>query len=367
MEEMIYWIWLAGVRGIGSRRKAALLAMFGDPETLFHVTEEELIEAGDKREAERKKLISQQDLKLAEKAAAFMEKEHIFFTALGLPDYPEMLKDIYDPPTALFMKGDTGLLERKMTIAIVGSRQATPGGLSQARSFGQALSDAGVTVVSGMADGIDAASHWGALSGGIGSTIAVLGTGVNLCYPQKNRELYHAIEEKGLLLSEFFMDSPPEPYHFPRRNRIISGLSRGILVVEAGKKSGALITVDHALDQGKNVYAIPQDIHLNQSVGSNALLKEGAKVVTEPSDILEDFGSVFSEKQSRPESEAHEDRIAELSGEEREIYTMMLNGYLTVDELELVSGVPIQKLNSILMMMELKDLIKVEYGRIALL
>ena len=364
-QDKIYWIWLAGLENIGNRKKIALTEYFGSAEAVFCADESALKEAGLKKEKELNAVSKHQNLRLAERAMAFMQKESISFLTIDDPEYPDKLKNIYNPPAVIFMKGNTELLKRKMNIAIVGSRKASPGGRKQAETFGAALSGMGITVISGLAEGIDSAAHKGALDG-IGSTIAVMGTGVNLCYPQKNAELYYQIAEKGLLLSEFFMDDPARTFHFPLRNRIISGLSDGVLVVEARKKSGALITADHALEQGKNVYAIPQDIRLSQSVGSNKLLKEGAKLVTEPADVLEDYMVDYNPEENR-QCQPAENKTANLSEEEKALYKHMLNGALTLDELEIVAGLPVPRLNSLLMMMELKDIIKVSYGQISLL
>lgn len=363
MENNIYWIWLASVRGIQNNRKHLLVDAFGGAEEVYTATKKALVQSRILKDQAIDKLIKQQDLSVAQKAKHFMEKENI--TCIHLHDalYPQKLVDIYDPPVTLFAKGDLSLLKRDLLIGMVGSRKASPGSLQMAKKFGEALSNMGMTVVSGMAEGIDAQSHRGALAG-VGSTIAVLGTGVNRCYPRKNANLYREIEDKGLLLSEFFMDEKPLAYHFPLRNRIISGLSDGLLVVEAAGKSGALITAKHAMEQGKNVYAIPQDIHLDQSVGSNALLQDGAKLVTKPEDILEDF--VTYTQQEKPVQVPHQKEF-DLTAEESELYQWMKKGHLTIDDLVQISGQPMATLNAALMMMELKDCIKVEYGQITLL
>ena len=364
-EDRIFWIWLASLENIGNRKKIALIEYFGRAKEIFYADEKALKAAGLKKEKEINAILAHQNLKLAERAMAFMQKENISFLSIDDPEYPNKLKNIYNPPALIFMKGNTDLLKRKMNIAIVGSRKASSGGRKQAETFGASLSNMGITVISGLAEGIDSAAHIGVL-GGIGSTIAVMGTGVNLCYPQKNAELYYQIAEKGLLISEFFMDEPARSFHFPLRNRIISGLSDGVLVVEARQKSGALITADYALEQGKNVYAIPQDIRLSQSVGSNKLLKEGAKLVTDPSDVLEDYMVDYNPDNNR-NTQQMENKTAVLTEEENELYKHMLNGALTMDELELITGWPVPRLNSLLMMMELKDIIKVSYGQISLL
>jgi DNA processing protein len=202
-------------------------------------------------------------------------------------DYPPLLRETADPPALLYGAGRRELLLQGC-LAIVGSRNATPQGESNAEAFGQALSSAGITVVSGLALGIDAAAHKGGLKGP-GSTIAVVGTGLDRVYPARNKALAHEIAEKGLLLSEFALGTISAPGHFPKRNRIISGLSRGVLVVEAALNSGSLITARQALEQGREVMAIPGSIHSPLSKGCHALIKQGAKLVESAQDIIEEL------------------------------------------------------------------------------
>lgn len=363
--ENLYWLWLASLTAIGNQRKLALLEYFKDPKEIYAADDRDLVEFGHLTEKDEAVLKSSRDLTTAERAAAYAEKHRIDFLPIQSEAYPAGLKKIYNPPVFLFARGDRSLFSRDIRIAIVGSRSATPGGLKLASQFGQELSEMGMTVVSGMAEGIDANSHWGALQA-IGSTIAVLGSGADICYPKKNQSLYEALCGKGLLVSEFFLGEKPLPFHFPMRNRVISGLSDGVLVVEARKKSGALITAKHAVEQGKNVYAIPQDIHLVQSVGSNALLKDGAKVVTEAADILEDY-AVKAKRRKRKAKAAKASLPSDLSPLEGELYGHCQNGVLNVDGLAQISGQDIQQINTALMMLELKDLIHVAYGQVSLL
>jgi DNA processing protein len=201
------------------------------------------------------------------------------------PDFPAELREIPDPPDVLFTRG----LRRRLDpprVAIVGTRAASPGGLEIAFSLAADLAAAGIAIVSGLARGIDAAAHRGALHAG-GSTIAVLGTGVERCFPPEVEDLFHGIAAEGLLLSEFPPHSAARRFHFPRRNRIVSGLSRAVIVVEAGERSGALLTADWALTQGKDVFAVPGDIREPRARGTNRLLKDGAHVLTGPSDVLD--------------------------------------------------------------------------------
>jgi DNA processing protein len=207
---------------------------------------------------------------------------------LGTLEYPPLLAEIPDPPDCLWTRGDGRILLRP-SVAVVGARAASRDGLAMARQLAGDLARAGVVVVSGLARGIDAAAHAGALEAG-GTTIAVLGTGIDLVYPPGNRALHERIAAGGLLVTEFPPGSPPEAFHFPRRNRIISGLSKAVVVVEAREKSGSLITARLAADQGRDVMAVPGSSLHGQNTGSHALLRDGAKLVESAVDILEELG-----------------------------------------------------------------------------
>ena len=206
---------------------------------------------------------------------------------LDRPGYPSRLAQIPDPPPAVLVQGDVALLDGPQ-LAIVGSRNATPAGRDTAYMLAAALAEAGLTVTSGLAEGIDASAHRGALAGG-GATIAVLGTGPDRIYPRQHQELAQTIVSTGSLISEQPVGTPPRGFNFPRRNRIISGLSLGVLVVEAGPRSGSLITARLAADQGREVFAVPGGIHNPLARGCHALLREGAKLVESVTDILEEL------------------------------------------------------------------------------
>src|SRR4030095_2778803 len=203
-------------------------------------------------------------------------------------DYPRALLELGYPPPVLFFVGRRELLNRP-ALAIVGSRNATAQGLDNARNFAHALADAGLTIISGLALGVDAAAHEGALLG-TGSTLAVVGTGLDRVYPARHRELAHRIANDGGLLSEFPPGTPPREHNFPRRNRLISGLAKGVLVVEAAQKSGSLITARYAGEQGREVFAIPGSIHSPLAKGCHKLIRDGAKLVETAQDILEELG-----------------------------------------------------------------------------
>jgi DNA processing protein len=207
------------------------------------------------------------------------------------PHYPPRLLELVDPPPLLFLSGQDRLLSAP-SVAIVGSRRATPVGRRVAEDLGRVLSRAGITVVSGMALGIDGAAHRGALTGR-GSTVAILGSGLDVVHPPSHRPLSQQIRQKGLLVSEFLPAEPALPFHFPKRNRIIAALALALIVVEAGKKSGALISVDHALDLGREILAVPGSVENPQASGSNALLRDGARLITDPEVVLEELGDLI--------------------------------------------------------------------------
>ena len=210
------------------------------------------------------------------------------------PDYPSSLLELVDPPPLLFLRGRSRLLTAP-SVAIVGSRKATPLGRRVAENLGRILSGAGITVVSGLALGIDGAAHRGAL-GGAGSTVAVLGSGLDVVYPSSHRRLRDEIREVGLLVSEFFPPEQALPFHFPKRNRIIAALAQAVIVVEARERSGALITVDHALDLGRDILAVPGSVENSQARGSNALLRDGARLITDADAVLEELGALIPDE-----------------------------------------------------------------------
>lgn len=286
-EELAAWLRLSLVPGLGSQRQRKLLKAFGLPPAIFSATHTALgAVVGAELAEDLLSRAPEQDIAVALAWAA--QSGHHLLT-LADPDYPALLLEIPDPPVLLFTRGNAALLQRP-GIAIVGSRNATAQGRANAEQFAHALSDAGLTVISGLALGIDAAAHLGALQGRA-STIGILGTGIDRVYPARNRELHERIAREGLLLSEFPLGTPPTAYNFPRRNRLISGLSRGVLVVEAALASGSLITARQAGEQGRDIFAIPGSIHSPLSRGCHALLKQGAKLVESAQDILEELNT----------------------------------------------------------------------------
>ncbi len=276
------WLTLTLIPGVGTVQFVRLLARFHTPENILSAPVSELSEIVGKALAQRISQYSEvvdlnQQLRL-------MDEYQVHLTTLDDPDYPLRLAEIYDPPLALFCRGELHQRDQ-FAIALVGTRRATPYGIRMAEKIARELANRGITVISGMAAGIDTAAHRGALDAG-GRTIAVLGCGVNVVYPKSNAELMHDIIQQGCVLSQFPMDSPPARTHFPVRNRIISGMSMGTVVVQAPIKSGALITAHTALEQGREVFAIPGEIGIHNSAGPHSLIRDGAKLIETADDIL---------------------------------------------------------------------------------
>ncbi len=262
-------------------------------------------------------------------------------------DYPPKLKNIFDPPCVLYVKGN--FKPDSFNLGIVGSRRASFYGLTQAEYFAYELALRGVTIVSGLARGIDASAHRGALKAK-GSTYAVLGSGLKSIYPPENKKIADEIVENGALISEFPLETPPFKKNFPQRNRIISGLSFGVFIVEAGRKSGALITADFALEQGREVFALPNQVSNPQSEGVLNLIKEGAKLTTKPSDILEELPIDFRKKEI-------ETKHAKLTDVEKNILKI-LEAPLYFDEILNLTHLPPRVLNTILLELRIRRMVE---------
>jgi DNA processing protein len=280
------WLRLEGARGVGLRTAHQLLEAFGSPRAIFEAGHAAL--AAQVGPALARTLCAPPERATSEligTTLAWLQAPSHHVLALGDACYPQALANIPDPPLLLYIKGRIDLLARP-ALAIVGSRNATVQGKANAAAFATALSDAGVCIVSGLALGIDAAAHEGALRGA-GSTIAVVGTGADLFYPARNRTLAERIGSEGCIVSEYALGTPPTSGNFPRRNRIISGLSSGVLVIEAAAQSGSLITARVAAEQGREVFALPGSIHAPLAKGCHRLIRDGARLVETVSEVLE--------------------------------------------------------------------------------
>lgn len=288
--DLAAWLRLCLIPGIGDATIRRLLGACGLPRQVFAAPHATLAQAAGEGNAARVRAAASDAAINAAVATALRWQEtaenHIL--TLADADYPRALLDTPDPPPLLYLKGQRALLARR-AIAIVGSRNATAQGIANAESFAAALSRAGLCIVSGQALGIDTAAHLGGLAGA-GSTIAVIGTGADIVYPARNRDLAHRIAATGLIVSEFPLGTVANAANFPRRNRIISGLSQGVLVIEAALRSGSLITARLAGEQGRDVFALPGSIHSPLAKGCHQLIKQGAKLVDSVEDILDELG-----------------------------------------------------------------------------
>jgi DNA processing protein len=274
--------------------------------------------------------------------------------------YPDNLKNIYMPPEELFVNGEI-LESDNDAIAIVGTRRASYYGMEQCEKLAYDLAVRGITIISGMAKGIDTAAHRGALKAR-GRTIAILGSGHNHIYPAENKKLYAEIAKNGAVVSEFTSNTEPYPANFPKRNRIISGMSKGVVVIEAPGRSGALITADFALEQGRDVFAMPGNISSVRSSGTNALIKEGAKLVDGVSDILEELENVINIKEIVDKTETLPGRQAggtlPVSPDEKVIFNILTDKPKSIDEISRIADMPAHKVSERLLRLELKKLIK---------
>lgn len=287
MEDIKYWIWLSRIENLTPKKLLDLLNIFKEPKLIFNRTKEELTSSGiNQKDAEE---ISKEKYKNnLDKYLEYMHKNKIQTITINDKDYPQNLKQIYDAPIVLYLKGNRKVLKEEF-IAMVGCRLCTSYGKSVAKKIAYDLSLNNINIISGLARGIDKYSHIGCLAAK-GKTIGVLGCGLDRIYPEENKKLAEEIiNNNGAIISEYVIGTKPLAKNFPRRNRIISGISNGVVVVEAKEKSGTLITVDFALEQGKELYVVPGNINSPNSYGTNELIKQGAKVLTKVEDILEDL------------------------------------------------------------------------------
>lgn len=294
MAALKYWVWLASLPGVGSRAKLQLLEHFSSPEEIYYAQPEELLLTGAVNKAQTQ-LLADKSLARAEDVLSACAKTGQFIGTMDDTTYPSRLRDIFDPPLLLYGKGSMPLFDDEAAIAVVGTRSCTAYGLDVASQLGYELAKQGALVLSGMAKGIDGAAMKGALRAG-GFTAAVLGGGVDVVYPAENRRIYEDVAATGVVLSEYPPGTEPMASHFPVRNRILSGLSLAAVVVEAPERSGALITASTALEQGREVFAVPGPFDAPMSRGTNALIREGAGLVCEAWDVLSFYESRYPHK-----------------------------------------------------------------------
>lgn len=336
------WLRLTLIPGVGGETQRKLLAAFGLPEAVFSAGRSAL--RGVVGERATNLLLDTENQASVSTAVEWSQGNNQHIITLADPEYPRTLLEIQDPPTVLYVRGRLELLNQPV-LAIVGSRNPTPQGVQNAERFAAAFADAGLVIASGLALGIDAAAHRGALSAG-GDTVAFIGTGIDRIYPARNRDLALEIGARGAIVSEFPIGTPVTAANFPRRNRLISGIARGVLVVEAATESGSLITARLAGDQGREVFAIPGSIHSPQSRGCHKLIRQGAKLVETAQDVLEELRWSIPAKGQSAGTDVGEPPSSDL---------LSLMGFdpCGLDELAVRSGLTAEALSVMLLHLEL--------------
>jgi DNA processing protein len=343
------WITLCLIDGLGDESIRRLLVAFGSPAEIFSASASALERWVKKKVANS--IIRGADRNKIAATLKWLEDSQNSIITLADPDFPSLLLNIPDPPPLLYFKGKRELLTSQM-LAIVGSRNATPQGLVNAEAFAKAASDARFCIVSGMALGVDTAAHRGGLRGSA-SSVAVVGTGLDLVYPASNRKLAHELAQQGALISEFPLGTPAIASNFPRRNRIISGMSRGCLVVEAALQSGSLITAKQALEQGREVFAVPGSIHSPLAKGCHSLIKQGAKLVESAEDILDELGY----RAARPSAANNTDNTDERGREKSLLLTHLGHEIIDIDTLSVRSGLTVETVSAMLLTFELDGIV----------
>jgi DNA processing protein len=360
-EDRQAWLRLKLIPSLGNRSILRLVKHFGSPSAVLRATVRELEAVPGLREKARTALLAKSSVRSLETEWESLKKNGIRLLCLGDKDYPSNLAAISDPPAALFIRG---FLEPRdlVSVAVVGSRAASPMGMAFTEQLSIDLARNGVTIVSGLAVGIDSAAHRGALKGK-GRTIAVLGCGLDVDYPRANSLLKNQIAASGALVSEFPLGTPPDAGHFPQRNRIISGLSLGVVVVEAAHRSGSLITARLALEQGREVFAVPGMARHYRSVGPHRLLKEGAKLVEGAEDIIEEIRPLIRTSPESSSGKPVDLPAPELTGDEVGIMDVLEGGPMHVDDICRAVGWPVSRVMSVLMALELKSAVKQMPGK----
>jgi DNA processing protein len=359
-EDRRYWLALQQVPGLGARSISRLLGEFGSPRGLFEGARQGA--PGLDLKPEPLAWLRSPKWSTISKGLAWLEQPGHHLIPKGDSRYPDLLARITEPPPLLFLKGDPTLLSNPQ-IAIVGSRNPSHSGWKTAREFGRYLAATGIGITSGLATGIDAAGHQGALDAD-GITIAVAATGLDRVYPARHRKLAHRIAEQGALVSEFPPGTPARRHHFPLRNRIISGLSLGTLVVEAAKRSGSLITARQAVEQGREVFAIPGSIHNPLARGCHALIRQGAKLVESAQDVIEELGPLLSHLRGSPPSEVAPppDCAHEWDTEYKRLLAGMGFEPLPIDLLIQRTGLTAESVSSMLLLLELEGYVSPSPG-----
>ena len=379
-----FWIWFSELRGLQNQTRLALLHHFGSPEAVFYADREELL-LTDGMTPEQAARLEDHDLAGAQKILGRCEELGISLLTIQDAAYPRRLLNIYDPPCLLYVRGRLPAFDEEAAVAVVGTRSCTPYGVACAEKLGYGIAWCGGLVVSGLAAGIDSAALRGALRSD-GRAVAVLGNGLDVVYPRENQYLYEDVASAGCLISEYPPGTRPVGSHFPRRNRILSGLSVAALVVEAPERSGALITAAAALEQGRDVFAVPGPIDAPASVGCNQLIRDGAGLVSDAWDILREYEGRFPEKlcapgqaSPRPQVTGYQTEKAEPARPAKPMVDPAERGLtddqsallramdeetpMLVDDLIEQTGIPARRVLSALTLLEIEELVTQHSGK----
>ncbi|WP_373598288.1 DNA-processing protein DprA [Paraclostridium bifermentans] len=351
MNKKDIYLWLLSIGGIGNKTIEKIESNIENIEDLIYFEDKDILKMENLNLNIKKNIVKYKSLAYIDSIKEKLEKYNVNYIGKNDSIYPLKLKNIYNCPCVLFYKGDINLIN-EVSLAMVGSRKPTPYGIWCAQNISEKLSNLGINIISGMAMGIDEHSHKGCMKGS-SKTIAVLGSGVENPLPKSNIKLYEKIlEDEGLVLSEYNVEYPVSAGNYPARNRIISGLSEGVIVVEAAKKSGALITVDFALEQGKNVFAVPGNINSEMSKGCHRIIKEGAKLVDDIEDIINEYN--FKKFNKIPKSS----NSKPLKGIQKSIFDIIkMKGSLHIDKICDYTNMNIQDINCVLNLLEIEGMV----------
>ncbi len=353
--EKMYRLWLTAIAKVHRSALCRMLDLYGSAEAIFNLSEDEIRGFRFLSDDEKDRLCLKESA-LAKNYLEYIEADGTRFITTMDEDYPTMLFDIDDMPQALFCRGKFVDLNNNILVAMVGARKCTQYGYECARTIARGTAREGAVIVSGMAMGIDSAAHEGALEANR-PTVAVLGCGVNVVYPSSNRNLMKRIMETGMVISEYPVNTEPTRFTFPERNRIISGISHGLVVVEAGERSGSLITARRALEQGKDLFAVPGNINNSSSSGTNNLIKEGAQLVTCAADITGRYSQRLEIIKERFDISAPKNEYLTADKDNNDIEAAIAGALtsepLSIDELSDVTGIPAADISTALLMMEL--------------
>lgn len=376
MHQYTFLMWLHLKNVMTPAKKVEILNMFGSAEAVYRADKARLAEHGITNPAILRAL-TDKNMRKADKEILEATRLGIDIIGFGSPEYPEILMEISDPPLVLYVRGDASVLRNRNAFCIVGTRRGTVYGMSAALGVSEQLARCGMVIVSGVAMGIDTAAHRGALRGG-GKTIGIMGCGLDVEYPTENGDVRKAIIENGALISEFPLGTPPLPGNFPIRNRLLSAFSLGVAVMEAGERSGALITAKYAAEQGRDVFALPGNISSPMSAGTNALIQDGAALLTGADAILAEYIMRYPEYFSAREivlEKTEEEKAPAISEEtahalqnpgvtdlERKVYNVLSKEALHINEISRLADIPVQEVQAMITILQIKGKIKEHPG-----